>query len=219
VDKKRDIRPFNFDAGYTLALLLEFPGSVLGLTEKSGLDTAIADDGADLMPATSFARRFHFPKLTTDRTGALIEIQMKPPASGVKGLKELSGHLQYSVAGSTKEIDLGFNTLKGAATGTELGAEIQSVTGGWKKDGSEELQLKLKLPADTIKAMWLVAGNERSELSRRGHSSSGNSSVITYEHKTAIPSTGRLVAEVYSDRKLFDATFKLENISLLGTPQ
>ena len=142
-DKKREIRPFNDDASYTLALLAELPGSVLAITDKSGLDTAIADDGSDLLQESEWKRRFSFPKLSADKAAALLEAELKAPGPGVKGLKELSGHLQYSVAGGTKEIDLGFTELTAKAKGTELGAQIESIEEGWKKDGSQQMQLKL----------------------------------------------------------------------------
>ena len=217
-DKKREIRPFNDDAGYTLALLAELPGSVLAITDKSGLDTAIADNGSDLLQESEWKRRFSFPKLSADKAAVLLEAELKAPGAGVKGLKELSGHLQYSVAGGTKEIDLGFTELTAKAKGTELGAQIESIEAGWKKDGSQQMQLKLKIDKDALKAVHLVVGETKTELKQNGYGGGMGSFTFTYESKTAFPAKGRLVAEIYDQLQTFDVPFKLENISLLGAP-
>lgn len=217
-DKQRDLRPFNYDTGFALSLLAELPGSVLAVTDKSGLDSAIADDGSDLLPDSEWNRRFSFPKLSKDRTAVLLEATLQLPGAGVKGLKELSGHLQYSVAGSAKEIDLGFTGLKADARGTQLGAEIKSIQEGWNKDGSEQMQIKLNTSKDSLKALYLVVGDTKTELSQNGYGGGGNTYTFTYQSKTAFPANGRLVAELYDEVKLFDVPLVLENISLLGTP-
>ena len=148
----------------------------------------------------------------------VFEARLLPPGPAVKGIKELTGHLEYSVAGASKEVDLGFNELKANVAGTELGAQITSIKEGWKKDGSQELELKLKISKDLLKAVYLVAGDTKTELNQRGSSSGGNTCTISYESKTVFPAKGRLVADIYDDLKTFHAPFKLENFSLLGVP-
>lgn len=217
-DKKREIRPFNYDEGYTLVLLAELPGSVLAVTDKSGLDSAMADDGSDLLPDSEWKRRFSFPKLSADKAAVLLEVNLKAPGPGVKGLKELSGHLQYSVSGSTKEIDLGFAELKADARGAEMGAHIRSIKEGWQKDGSQQMQLKLNTSKEALKAVHLVAGGTKTELNQRGYGGGGGTYSFDYEYKTAFPPDGKLIAEVHDQMQTFDVTFKLENISLLGDP-
>jgi len=217
-DTKREVRPFNDDEGYTLALLAELPGSVLDVTDKSGLDTAVADDGSDLLPDSDWKRQFHFPRLTKDKSGVVLEAELLLPGPGVKGLKELSGHLQYHVASTTKEVDLGFTELKAEAKGTELGAQIESIKEGWQKNGSQQMELKLKTSKDALKAVYLVESDTKTELKQRGYGGGGNSFVFTYEYKTTFPVNGKLVAEVYDQMQTFNAAFKLENISLLGAP-
>lgn len=217
-DKKREIRPFNYDAGYTLVLLAELPGSVLAITDKSGLDTAVADDGSDLLQESEWKRRFSFPKLSKDKAAVLLEAELMAPGAGVRALKELSGHLQYKVAGGTKEIDLGIEELKADAKGTELGVQIKSIKEGWLKDGSQQMELKLKIEKEALKAMHLVVGDAKTELKQNGYGGAMGSYTYTYESKTVFPAKARLVAEVYDRLQTFDASFKLENISLLGTP-
>jgi hypothetical protein len=217
-DKKQNWRPFNYDAGYTLALVAELPGSVLAVTDESAIATAIADDGASLLPTSGWKRRLHFPRLSPDRTSVLFEAELGLPAAGVKGLKELSGHLHYSVASGTREIDLGFDELKPGASGTELGAEIRAIEGGWSKDGSQQMQLKLNVREENLRSVCVVVDGARTALERRGYSGGGDSYTFTLESKRAFPAKGRLVAEIFDKVQTFEAPFKLENITLLGEP-
>ena len=217
-DMKQQFRPFNHEEGYALALMVELPGRVLEVTDKSGLDTAIADDGSSLLPDSDFKRRFSFPKLSKDGTAVLLEATLELPGPNVKGLKELSGHVQYRVASSTKEMDLGFAEFKPDVKGSELGAEIKSIKEGWKKDGTMEMELKLNVSKEALKAVYLVVDGAREELNRRGYSGWANNYTFTYESKTGFPANGRVVAEIYDSLQPYDVTFKLENISLMGAP-
>lgn len=216
--KDNEFRPFNYDPGYTVVLLVDFPGSILAVTDESTFETAVADDGTDLLPADQWQRKIHWPKLSSDKASALLEAELKLPAPSVKGLKELSGHLEYQVASATKEVDLGFPELKANTKGTEFGAQIKSIKDGWNKDGSQQMELKLNLKKESLKAVWLVGDGGKTELRQNGYSGGGNTYTFTYESKAAYPANGKLVAEVYDQVQMYETTFKLENISLLGTP-
>ena len=162
---------------------------------------------------SEWKRRFSSPNLSNDKAAVLFDVELKVPGVGVKGLKELSGHLQYNVASSTKEIDLGFTELTAMAKGTELGAQIESIF-----DNSIQMTLKLRIDKSALKAVFLVTGDDKTELKQNGYGGGGNSYTFTYQSKTAIPAKARLVAEIYDSLQTFDVPFKLENISLLGTP-
>lgn len=221
VDKKLDIRPFNYDAGYTLSVLAEFPGSVLDITDKSSITTATASDGTNLLKGDrDWDRRLSFPKLSADKASAIFDVELKLPPSSAKGLKEITGNLQYRVAGASKETDLGLKSLKAGAKGTEFGASIEEIKDGWNKDGSQDMELKLKLKPDDLKSISLVVDNKSPEvqLERRGYSSSGGVTTFTFSSKTAFPEKGSLVVETYDQVKTFDVPFSIENLSLLGTP-
>ena len=207
----------NWDASYTVSLLVEFPGSVQSVTEGTVISTATADDGTDLLPDSDWNRKAHFPKLGKDKTAAILEFKLNPPGGGVKGLKELSGTVQYRVSGGTKEIDLGFDALKDGATGTNLDAEIQSIREGWQKNGAQDMVLHLKTTPDGLKSLSLVVDGNKTELRQNGYGSSGmNAFNFTYECQTNFPANGRIVAEVYDKMQTFEAPFKLENLTLLG---
>lgn len=215
-DQKRNLRPFNYDTGYWLALLVEFPGSVQSVTDESVLETALADDGSSLLPESKWDRKIHFPRLSTDKTAAIFELRLKVPGAGVKGLKELAGRLYYNVASGTRDVDLGFEELKAGAAGTELGARIESIKEGWRKDGSQMMGLKLNTNPDGIKSLSLVVDGVKTPLEQNGYGGGGHSYTFTYLSKQAFPAKGRLVAEVYDKLQTFETPFKLENISLLG---
>ena len=217
-DNTRDLRPLNyFQNEYTVSLLVEFPGAVQSVTDKTVLAVATADDGTSLLPDSDWDRKVHFPNLARDKTAATLEFKLNLPGSGVKGLKELSGTVQYRVSGGTKEVDLGLDELKAGATGTNLDAEIKSIKEGWQKNGSQEMSLHLKTNPDDLKSVSLVVEGVRTALSQRGYGGGNGAYDFNYECKTNFPANGRIVAEVYDKVQTFEAPFKLENLTLLGT--
>ena len=219
VDKKLDMRPFNYDEGYTLAVLAELPGSVLDITDKSSLTSATASDGGSLLKGDrDWDRRLGFPKLSADKASVMFDVELKLP-TGAKGIKEISGTLQYRVAGGAKEIDLGLKSLKVGTKGTELGANIEEIKEGYNKDGSQIMELKLRLEPDSLKSAHLVVGDVKTAIERNGYSSSGGITTFTFKLKTAFPESGNIVVELYDKVQTFDVPFKIENLSLLGMPQ
>jgi hypothetical protein len=198
VDKKLDVRPFNYDAGYTLAT---------------------ASDGSSLLKGErDWDRRLSFPKLSADKASVMFDVELTLPEASVKGIKEISGTLQYRVAGAAKEVDLGLKSLTAGSKGTELGASIEEIKEGWQKDGSQDMELKLKLSPDDLKAAFLVVDGVRTEIKRNGYSSSGGITTFTFASKAAFPEKGAIVVEIHDKVQTFDVPFKLENLSLLGTP-
>lgn len=219
VDKKLDARPFNYDAGYALSVLAEFSGSVLDVTDKSAILTATANDGTNLLKGDKdWDRRLGFPKLSADKATTIFDVELKLPPPAATGIKEISGTLQYRVAGGTKEIDLGLESLKVGAKGTQFGASIEGVTDNHDKDGSQNIELKLKLKPDDLKSANLVADGIRSELTRAGYSGYGGVTTFTFKSKSAIPEKATIIVDIHDRIQTFEVPFKLENLSLLGTP-
>jgi hypothetical protein len=216
-DSEHDLRPFHEEAGCTLAMLIEFPGSILSLTDKTVLETAMADDGSSLLPDENFDRTIRSPTLSADKAKAILEIKLKPPGKNLKGFKEISGHVQYTVSGGIKEVDLGVEELKAGAKGTALGVSIGSIKEGWQKDGSQDMELNLDVQPSAIKSLAMVVDGNKTVLSQNGYFGGGDSYTFTYASKRAFPAKARLVAEVYDKLQTFEVPFKLENISLLGT--
>ena len=219
VDKKLDLRPLNDNDGYTLAVLAELPGSVLNITDKSTITQAIASDGTSLLKGDKdWDRRLSFPELSANKASLLFNVELKLPGAAVKGIKEISGTLQYRVAGAAREIDLGLKSLQVGSKGTELGASIEEIKEGWEKDGSQRMELKLRLMPDDLKAAFLVVDGTKTEIKRSGYSSSAGITTFTFGHKAAFPQAASIVVEIHDNLKTFDTPFKIENITLLGTP-
>ena len=219
VDKKLDVRPFNYDEGYTLAVLAELPGSVLDVTDKSSITSATASDGSSLLKGErDWDRRLGFPKLSADKASVMFDVELKMPSPAVKGMKEISGTLQYRVAGAAKEVDLGLKSLKAGSKGTELGASIEGIKEGWQKDGSQDMELKIRLDPDNLKSANLVVDGVKTEIKRSGYSSSSGITTFTFGSKTAFPEKGAIVVEIHDKVQTFDVPFKIENLSLLGMP-
>ncbi|MDQ5981210.1 MAG: hypothetical protein QG602_4188, partial [Verrucomicrobiota bacterium] len=205
------LRPFSSEPGYTLSLLAELPGSVLAMTEECVLETAVADDGTDLLPESEWSRRISLPSLSDSKTHVLFEAQLALPGPGVKHIREVSGRLQFTVAAGTKEVDLGFAKLAAGADGKELDAHVESLDG-------QNLELKLALKPDDIRALFLVVGGNKTELNRRGYSGFNDSYTYTFESESGFPAKAKLVVDTYADLQTFNAPFKLEHLTLLGEP-
>jgi hypothetical protein len=217
VDKKLDLRPFHQDAGYTFSVLAEFSGSVLDVTDKSVITSATASDGSSLVKGNrDWDRRLGFPKLSADNASVMFDLELKLPAPGVQGIKEVSGVLQYRVAEGTKEIDLGPMELKAGAKATELGAEIKDIKDGWKKDGSKEIELSLKLKPQDLKSVSLVVDGVKTELKRSGYSGMNTTTTFSLQSESALPEKATLIVEIHDKLQTFEAPFRLENLSLLG---
>jgi len=217
VDKKLDIRPFNYDEGCSIAILAELPGSVLDVTDKSSINSATASDGSSLLKGERDRdRRLGFPNLSADKASVIFDIDLKLPTASAKGIKEISGILQYRVAGGAKEVDLGLKSLKVGTKGTALGTSIEKIKEGWSKDGSQDMELKLKLDPENLKSAHLVVDGVKTEIKRSSYSNMGGTTTFTFSSKTAFPEKGSILIELYDKVQTFDAPFKIENLSLLG---
>jgi hypothetical protein len=218
VDEKLLVRPFGSREGYTLSVLAEFPGSVLDLTGKSALISATANDGSSLLKGDQERdRRIGFPSLSADKASVIFEINLKLPGPRVTGIKEISGILQYRVAGGTKEVDLGLTSLKTGIKGTSLGASIEKLDE--VEEGSHRMELKVKLEPNELKAAYLVADGGRSELRRNGYSSSNGITTFNFDSTVPYPEHGTVVLELQDKLQTFNAPFRIENLSVLGIPQ
>ncbi len=212
LDEKLELQPFGSEPGVTLALLLELPGSVHAVTDEGALDSAVGSDGGDLLPESDFQRKFHFPKLSADKSAVLVEAPLKSPAEGVTALKELAGHIQYTVAGEPVEEDLGFAKIAPGAKGKALGAEIVSVTA--ESGAAKTIEIHLLIDPDSLKALYLVRGKNRTELERRGYSGGNADFTFTYHSENGFPAGAKLVAETYGDMQTYEARFNLEDVAL-----
>jgi len=217
VDEGSGLRPFNSEPGYSLSLFGKFSGSVLSMTDGSKLEKAVADDGSDLLPARDFKRGIRFPRLSEDRSAVVFEIDLRSPGKEVKSIREISGTVQYTVSEGTKEVDLGFASLKSGESGKELNAKIIEIKDGWNKDGTKNIEIELAVGKGEIKDLVMLEGAKRTVLASRGYSSFGSgTNTFTFEAEGGVPENAKLIAVLYDGIQTYDVPFKLENISLLG---
>lgn len=216
-DQKRGIRPFNYDAGYSLSIIAELPGPAISASGGK-LTKAIADNGANLLPKKKWDRRVGFPNLSKDKSTVIFGITLALPPDDVKSIKEISGTLKYITAGSVKKVDLGISDFKVGSKGTQYSATVKSV-GKSKWGEGEELKLKLNLKKDAIKEIkFYDEHGTRIKFMSKGSSWGGKISTYSYTLKTKFPAKGKVVVEVYEGQQRHELPFKLENISLLGQP-
>ncbi len=217
-DTKSDVRPFNWDAGYTLSLVGKLPGAVLSIG-KGTVDKAVADNGENLLPAREWDRKIHFPRLSKDKTTVVFEVKLTVPGEDVKGLKEVSGTLEYSVSGGAKDVDLGIGDFKAGATGRELNASIRSIEKNEWEEGRQDLSLKLSVSKESVKSVaFYDKDGGKLDVSSYGYSSSGASTTFTYSIKGKFPEKGRIVVTVFENVKKYKIPFKISNVSLIGQP-
>jgi hypothetical protein len=217
-DDKNEVQPFGSPAGYTLAVVGELPGSVMEMSDGK-VETALGSDGSNLLPEDEWDRKISSPRLSKDQSKVVFEVNLRPPGPGVKGFKEISGSLSYSVGEGSKDVNLGITEIKDGATGTALGASIESLKPGFGDDGSQDLELKLNLdPRDLISLTAIDAKGQKTVLQQNGYSGGNHQTTFTFAVKTALPANARLVAKVYAKVKNFEIPFKLSNLNLSGQP-
>ena len=217
-DSDRGIRPFNYDSGYTLVLVGQLPGAVLEV--KGGkLEKAVSLEGGDLLPKRDWDRKISFPRLSNDKTAVIFEVKCSLPGEKTKGFKEISGKLEYVVAGSSKEVDLGFTGFNAGTQGNAFSAVIKSLEESKYEKGHEVLTLELQLASNAIKSTRFLDGQGNPlNVSRQSTMSSGNTMVAGYDIEGKFPKNGRIVMEIFDALKRFEIPFSLNDISLTGQP-
>lgn len=217
-DQDRGIRPFNWDAGYTLSIVGEFSGAVLSVTEGR-LEKAVADNGEDLLPESEWEQKIQFPHLSEDKTTAVFEVKLEVPSPKVKGIKELRGVLEYVVGTGSKKIDLGISEFKPGAEGKELGAMIKEISESQWEKGAYDVSLVVELNKDQIRAVvFQGADGKRLESKPAGTSWSGDTTTLMFTTTSKPPEKGRVVIEVYEKFDRYEVPFSLKNLTLLGQP-
>ena len=215
-DSDQGIRPFNYDSGYTLALVGRLPGAVLEV--KGGkLEKAVSLAGDDLLPKRDWDRKISFPGLSKDKTAVIFEVKVSLPGEKTKGFKEISGKLEYVVAGGSKKVDLGFTAFKAGTQGKAFSAVIKSLEESKWEKGHEVLTLELQLASDAIKTTQFLDGQGIPlNVSRQSTMSSGDNMVAGYDIEGRFPENGTIVMEIFDDLKRFEIPFSVNDISLTG---
>jgi hypothetical protein len=217
-DANNSLQVFNGSPGYTLSLIGELPGSVLAFSGGE-VDAATALDGSDLLPEQEWDRKINFPFLSGDHLSVMFEVSLQSPGPEVKGFKEISGSLTYSVGVGMTNVDLGFTEIQAGALGTEYGAMIKSLKQVFGANGGQNLGIKLQLaPQEIISLKAVGTDGQEIILKQNGYSGMNGNFSYTYRVKTPIPANARLIVQKYDELKKYSLPFKLSNLNLLGQP-
>ncbi len=211
-----NMRAFNEQAGWSVAVIGELPGAVLEVG-KGEVTSAIGADGSDLLPEDKWQREIHFPRLSKDRTQVLFEAKVGSPGPAVKGFKEIAGTLEYTVGTDTTNVDLGVTEIKAGAKGTALGATVKEIKPSFGSKGGQDIVLELDLsPSELISMTVVAADGSETPLKQNGYGGNGHHYTITFQSKSDLPASARLVAKIHSNVKRFEIPFKLSNLDLMG---
>lgn len=217
-DSNNNLQAFNGSPGYTLSLIGELPGSVMAFSGGE-VDTATALDGSDLLPEQDWDRKINFPFLSRDHSSVMFEVSLQSPGPEVKGFKEISGSLTYSVGVGMTNVNLGFTEIQAGALGSEYGAMIKSVKPVFGANGGQNLGLKLQLePQEIISLKAVGSDGQEIILKQNGYSGMNGNYSYTYRSKTELPANARLIVQKYDELKKYSIPFKLTNLNLLGQP-
>ena len=217
-DANNSLQAFNSSPGYTLSLIGELPGSIMAFSGGE-VETATALDGSDLLPEKEWDRKINFPFLSRDHSSVMFEVNLQVTGTAVKGFKEISGSLTYSVGIGMTNVDLGITEIKAGAQGSQFNAEIKSIKPGFGANGGQNLGIKLQLAAQDIISLKAVgADGQEIVLKQNGYSSFNEIYTYIYHAKTELPDTARLIVQKYGEVKKYSIPFKLTNLTLLGQP-
>ncbi|MFH1347453.1 MAG: hypothetical protein ABIH22_02060 [Candidatus Margulisiibacteriota bacterium] len=204
---------------YTLILEGELPGAVLNIV-GGRLEKAIADNGEDLLPGGEWDREISFPSLFDNNTVVEFDVKMNLPGEKVKGLKEISGTLQYLVGDKAPQSDLGIIDFKVAAKGNKFGAVIESLEGSDYVEGQQTMGLRLDISPPQLKSATFYDKNGQVlDVRNTGYFSSGDVATFSFSCDQGFPAKGRIVVEVYEDLQKYEIPFKITDITLLGKPR
>lgn len=213
-----EMRPFNHDPQYTLALVGELPGAVLAVSEGK-VTRALTDRGTSLLPEKEWDRKINWPKLSKSKDRVAFEVQLKLPAPEEQRLQELAGTLQYQVASGTREMDLGLLPLAVGSKGSGLGAEITEVGESQWNKGATSITLHLKIAKDAVAGVRFVSKEGTALPFEPGGTTWGGNDVhFTFNHKGELPGQARILVEVHQELKSYTITWQLSDLPLTCLP-
>jgi hypothetical protein len=218
-DQARGIRPFNYDAGYTLSIVVEPAKAGLNVTEGR-IEKAVTDTGQDILPEKDWDRKIHWTRLSKDKKAVIFEVNLAKPDENAKGIAELSGVLEYLESTGTREIDLGVMDFKDGAVSKVEGFSIKSIESQEWAQEKTRMWLKVDLPRGAVKSTKFFDenGTELKVTSGGTSSSMGRLKRMGFDIEGEFPARGRIVIEVLDGLSKHELPFKLTDISLLGVP-
>ncbi len=218
-DMENEVRPFNYDEGYTLAVIGDLPDKVIKVT-GGALTTALADNGENLLPKNEWSRNINFPHVSKDKKFTVFEVTLEKPSAAVKGIREVSGVLEYIVASGMREKDLQISSFTPGAEGTSYGAKIVSIQDSEWEPGKQQMNVEVSLSPERVESVKIFGPDDRPLQVSQGYSSMGGETTYHFTlSQGTFPETGRIVLEVHENPEKYEMPFKIENVSLSGAAQ
>ncbi len=213
---------FRFDKGYSIYMSMKLPVKATA-ANKGKLTKAVADTGESLL-GRSWTRGISIRNLSEDKRTCGFEVKLQYPEGDIKGIKELSGYIEYTTAGGIKKLDSGLIDFKEGVESEECRFSISDIdeTHSYEGGKSEEMQLKMgDIERGIIKEtkFYDENGNEIKNVHMSGSMScNGILSTLSFKSRNGFGERGRIVFEVYDKTQKRRANFKVTNISLMGGP-
>ncbi|NQU17802.1 MAG: hypothetical protein HQ564_07010 [Candidatus Saganbacteria bacterium] len=215
----RDLVVNKIEAGkdrYVLGMEGKLPEE--GLAAEGKITKIISSSGADLLPESDWDKRLGFLSLSNeDNKTVTFDIRVPvPEGKKVKGVKEISGVLEYTVGVNLKKINLGINSFKAKAKGNKFSAKIEKLKEGeseWSK-GSWKLNLFLDLPPKQLRsAEFYDSKGKKLDVSKGGYSAMNDKTTFYFSLDGKFPKKGKIVIETFEKIIKKELSFKLKNIS------
>jgi len=210
------ILPLGQREGYTLSLVADLPGPAVKVVGGE-ITKAVTNNGMSLLPQRQWDRRIKFPKLLKDGKTAMFDIELLVPGAGAVAFEELSGRLEYTVAGGSSDVDLGVMDFKAGASGSALGAKVRDVQADPFGGGGGTVTLGLAVGPEAVESVQVYSA-ERTPLEAtwRAYPSATGGTMLKLSFKGKVPSAGRLVVRRLDALENKQMTFSLRGISLAG---
>lgn len=216
----KDVRPFNWSAGTSLALIGELPGAVIS-ADGGKVETFVLNNGQDLMSSKSWDKKPRSIDLSDDGTFIGFEIQSDQlPELGATSIKMLKGEIMCMAAGSSKVIDLAFAKIEQGEKSEHCGAEITEIKESKYNKGKKEISIRFELERELIKEVtFFDKDGIQLESKRNGHSWSGKKGQLTMLCDEALSVDSVIKVELFTDLKKHVLPFVIENASLIPTKE
>jgi hypothetical protein len=201
---------------YKMNFVGEFAGEVSEVKEIL-FTSAVADNGENLLKEDDYSRKASFPQLSSEKNSVSFDITMQRPSDRAKGIREITGTIEYQTASEAKEVDLGITNFTQGAQG-KLGAHIESIGASWAKDYTD-MKLKLNIPKAKIASIKLYDENH-TELfvTQSDISESPDAAMYSFSTSGEFPKRGSVIVKVYDEVKIYSAPFSIKDVDLFGRP-
>ncbi|MEM6884092.1 MAG: hypothetical protein AAF571_03615 [Verrucomicrobiota bacterium] len=215
-----EVRPFNWNPGLSVSLTGTFAGSVLEVTDGE-ITRAESLEGESLLSDSEFDRDIGFPNLSEDGTTVTFELDLKLPEKSSRGVKLLSGTLEYQTSASTMEIDLGLSSLATGTKSKELGAVIGEYSKEeWGGETRYMMTLDLQVPVGQIKEVRFfdAGGKQLTKVNPAGYSGFNDAVSMNFSSEAPFPDQGNIIVILHDGLQKYQIPFSVGPFDWLGLP-